>query len=117
MLLLIGGFSSIFIFLILFWFASRTDRTYKQQEALAFSSTPVMTPANASPARKPFTISSKDIEVIAGDDVMTTQLDLARAYIETDRKNLAKNILHNVMANGSPEQQREAKHLLQNNFH
>lgn len=55
---------------------------------------------------------SEDILAIAGDDVITTQLDLARAYIETGRKQLAKTILESVAQQGSAPQQQEARHLL-----
>lgn len=53
-----------------------------------------------------------DVTAIAGDDVITTQLDLAKAYIETDRKHLAKNILETVVKQGSRVQQEEAQRLL-----
>lgn len=57
-----------------------------------------------------YTVS--DLHAIAGDDVMATQLDLARAYIETDKKDLAKKILNTVIKNGSVPQQDEAQRLL-----
>jgi FimV-like protein len=51
------------------------------------------------------------MNAIAGDDVITTQLDLARAYIETGRKQLAVQILDYVIEHGNPDQQQEAKQL------
>lgn len=65
---------------------------------------------NASQAS--ITITSSDISAIAGDDVLATQLDLARAYIETGRKQLAKKILEHVALQGSDAQQNEARTLL-----
>jgi FimV-like protein len=53
-----------------------------------------------------------DLSAIAGDDVMITQLDLARAYIETDRQSLAEHILKSVIAQGTVTQREEAKRLL-----
>jgi FimV-like protein len=53
------------------------------------------------------------IPTIAGDDIFATQLDLARAYIETGKKSLAKKILTSVLKQGSAVQQREAKTLLE----
>lgn len=54
-----------------------------------------------------------DFSAIAGDDVMTTQLDLARAFIESGRKEAAKSILQTIVAQGSQTQQaQEAKTLL-----
>lgn len=56
--------------------------------------------------------SDDDFFAIAGEDVMVTQLDLARAYIETDKKSLAKQILASVVVQGNATQQSEAKRLL-----
>lgn len=58
------------------------------------------------------TITSHDFTAIAGEDVLATQLDLARAYIETGRKKLAKKILMHVVEQGSPAQQDEAQRLI-----
>ena len=54
----------------------------------------------------------EDIQAIAGDDMVTTQLDLARAYIEMNDKNLAKQVLDRAMKQGNATQQQEAKQLL-----
>ena len=58
------------------------------------------------------TISSKDINAIAGEDKIATQLDLARAYIEVNRKQLARKMLDYVVEQGTPDQQQEAERLL-----
>lgn len=55
---------------------------------------------------------NKDIAAIAGDNLIATQLDLARAYIELNQKNKAKKILNNVAKQGSHAQQKEARMLL-----
>src|SRR5262245_46367296 len=47
-----------------------------------------------------------DLSAIAGEDLIVTQLDLARAYIETDKKPLAKQILEAVIAKGNTMQQK-----------
>lgn len=57
-------------------------------------------------------ITSRDIRAIAGDDVMVTQLDLARAYIELGKKKLAKQILDHVIKHGNPHQQQSARQLM-----
>ncbi len=57
-------------------------------------------------------ITSKDIAAIAGEDVMTTELDLARAYIEIDNKKLAKEILDHVIKQGNAVQQQQARELI-----
>lgn len=56
--------------------------------------------------------NDNDISSIAGDDVISTQLDLARAYIETNNKHIAKKILKLVMNQGSKAQKEEARTLL-----
>ena len=53
-----------------------------------------------------------DLTTIAGDDIIATQLDLARAYIETNNKQTAKKVLKLVMSQGSKTQKAEAKTLL-----
>lgn len=57
-------------------------------------------------------ITSQDIRAIAGDDIMTTQLDLGRAYIEMGKKQLAKKILTHVFENGTDLHKLEADRLL-----
>jgi FimV-like protein len=57
-------------------------------------------------------IVPEDFSAIAGDDILVTQLDLARAYIETDKKLLAKQILEAVIAQGTVIQKNEAQRLL-----
>jgi FimV-like protein len=57
--------------------------------------------------------SSKDISAIAGDNVIATQLDLAKAYIEMDQKNLAKRILNEALKLGNAAQKNEAQLLIE----
>jgi FimV-like protein len=66
------------------------------------------------PANKIHSIaSSKDITAIAGEDVIATQLDLAKAYIEMDQKNLAKRILNDTLKCGNTAQKNEARQLIE----
>ena len=65
-----------------------------------------------TPKKSSAVVTSQDIKAIAGDDVMSTQLDLARAYIEMDKKNLAKKILTHVIKNGDTVQQSQAQQLI-----
>jgi FimV-like protein len=71
----------------------------------------VIVPAPNNPPSK-FVLTAKDISCIAGDDVMATRLDLARAYLETGKRKLAKQILESVAKQGSHTQQEEALYLL-----
>lgn len=66
----------------------------------------------SSPIKNDHFINTQDIRAIAGDDVMVTQLDLARAYIELDKHTLAKQILENVVQHGSHQQQLTAQQLI-----
>lgn len=50
-------------------------------------------------------------ESISGDNPLATKLDLAKAYIEMDKKHLAKSILLNVQKQGTEQQKQEAKKL------
>ena len=63
-------------------------------------------------AKSHIVITSQDIRAIAGDDVMVTQLDLARAYIELGKKKLAKQILDHVIKHGNSHQQQSARQLM-----
>lgn len=53
-----------------------------------------------------------DMDAIAGEDKIATQLDLARAYIETGKVKSAKQILQAVLAQGNKVEQQEAQYLL-----
>ena len=67
----------------------------------------------SKPIKQPaFIITSQDIKAIAGEDMIATQLDLARAYIEIDKKKLAKKILEHVAQNGNSGQQLAAYQLM-----
>jgi len=69
----------------------------------------------SKPIKQPaFVITSQDIKAIAGEDMIATQLDLARAYIEIDKKKLAKKILEHVAQNGNSGQQLAAYQLMTN---
>lgn len=57
-------------------------------------------------------ILGNGLDAIAGEDLIATQLDLARAYIETANAGLAKAILKQVLKQGNKSQQEEARHLL-----
>ncbi|OAI48723.1 hypothetical protein AYO45_04360 [Gammaproteobacteria bacterium SCGC AG-212-F23] len=61
-----------------------------------------------------YAVSSQDIRAVAGDDILATQLDLARAYLEMGKKSLAQKILTHVSEHGNQQQCTEAKYLLDN---
>ncbi len=56
--------------------------------------------------------AANDVTDISGEDPMATQLDLARAYIETGKKQFAKIILAAVIREGNASHQEEAQRLL-----
>ena len=84
----------------------------KPQSAPATAVTPP--PRLDVPKKSPLIITSHDIKAIAGDDIITTQLDLARAYIEIGKKKLAKKILDHVSRHGNSNQQHAAQALMMN---
>jgi FimV-like protein len=102
--LVIAGAMSLFFGCLYLIFKPR-----KKKKRLALQ-TPL--PEKKTKQKGPHVITSHDINAIAGDDVLSTQLDLARAYIETGKLQLAKKILMYVIEKGSSSQQQEARHLL-----
>ena len=95
-------FLAIIILVSLFFFRKskpdRALRTLEQQPEHLKNST--------------ITITSQDIRAIAGDDVLTTQLDLARAYIEIGKTKLAQKILDHVVKHGTDSQKKAAYQLM-----
>ena len=67
---------------------------------------------NVPEDRAPHSSESPDFSAFAGDNLISTQLDLARAYVETGKKILAKKILQDVLQQGNPIQKQEAQQLL-----
>jgi len=53
-----------------------------------------------------------DFSAISGDDVVATQLDLARAYLETGKISQAAEILNGVSKQGNAAQRAEAQQLI-----
>lgn len=58
------------------------------------------------------TFTHKDFERIAGEDVFSTQVDLARAYIEMSQTKLAKQVLKQVIKQANGKSKRDAKQLM-----
>jgi FimV-like protein len=83
-------FSLVMVFLVLVLFMTRRKKT----KSTSHKEAPI------------------DFEAIAGEDVITTQLDLARAYLEMDNKQSAHSILKNVIKRGNGEQKIEARQLI-----
>lgn len=58
------------------------------------------------------TLASESLSSVSGEDIYASKLDLARAYIDMEDNQSAKLVLHDVAANGSPTQRKEATRLL-----
>ena len=84
---------------------------FKKQQPIEITS-PVLQRPQSDTKKSAIIITSQDIRAIAGDDVLTTQLDLARAYIEIGKKKLAKKILDHVIQHGNLSQKQVAQHLM-----
>lgn len=93
------GIGAIFLFLTGLYFILKSAMPAKKNKPMPVT-------------QKAFIFQPQDFSAIAGDDIMSTQLDLARAYIESDKKELAKLILRQVISSGSSIQQKEAQRLL-----
>lgn len=59
---------------------------------------------------------SLQVDSIAGDNVWSTKLDLARAYLETGQLSLAKSVIMEVASCSDLSHQNEAKHILKAHF-
>ncbi|MCE3237989.1 MAG: hypothetical protein K0R24_970 [Gammaproteobacteria bacterium] len=81
---------------------------FKKKKLIKIKPKPTPTPIQKSTV----VITSQDIKAIAGEDMMATQLDLARAYIEIGKVRLAKKILDHVAQHGNSGQQRVAHQLM-----
>lgn len=113
-MLLSIGCISLFIFLMGLYLILRKKPTRKQPSSLV-QSLPVnihVTEKNVTEKMVSTNDFVKDSSAIAGDNILATQLDLARAYIETGAWSFAKNILESVKQHGDGMQQKEAQALL-----
>lgn len=100
LLLSVGMTAGLLFILGLYWLFKETPTDMPEKKRLE----PCLDTADVK-------IPVEDLKAIAGDDVLATQLDLARAYVETNRKILAKKILDHVIQHGSNSQQQEARAL------
>ncbi len=107
--LLIAVLAVVFILYLLVSLISKLHRLKNRPMAEMSKKTLTNTQANVTTI-----ITSQDIRAIAGEDVMVTQLDLARAYIELGKNNLAKKILNHVINHGNIENKKAAEQLIAN---
>ncbi len=81
--------------------------------APAAPSAPVVTAAPMQPAANDFSSSAEDeLDFLSDADETSTKLDLARAYIDMGDRDGARDILDEVIIEGSDNQKQEAKDLL-----
>lgn len=107
--LLIAIIGVIFLLVVFFSFVSTFfKRRQPKQKAPSLS----RVAEDVAPQKTLISDPNPDVRAIAGDDIMVTQLDLARAYIELGQKKLAKQILEEVQSQGSLMQQQAAERLL-----
>ncbi|OGT38440.1 MAG: hypothetical protein A3F11_09940 [Gammaproteobacteria bacterium RIFCSPHIGHO2_12_FULL_37_14] len=98
------GLSAIIIFLIGLFIIVKIFRSPHQHT--------ISQASNQKIQHSKIQITSSDIRAIAGGDTIATQLDLARAYIEVGKKQLAKKMLDHIIQKGNGTQQQQAKNLL-----
>lgn len=73
---------------------------------------PVVTVADLEGERLEPAATVSDDEFFAGEDAIGTKLDLAKAYLDMGDPDGARSMLEEVLAEGSPLQQAEARKLL-----
>lgn len=98
LLLVVGG-----IIIIFRLFSSRTTASTVKSAQVSAPAKPVLQAVETNP---------NELSAIAGDDLVATQLDLARAYLEIDNHAAAAKLLEVVSNQGSQSQQEEAKRLI-----
>ncbi len=91
------------------------DLTFDESDALAATDAPLAGTAGdmAAPAGESGDEDGDEYAFLSDDDEIATKLDLARAYIDMGDGDGAREILEEVMQEGSPEQREEASALLQ----
>jgi FimV-like protein len=110
-LLISVGIGSLVVFILGLYFIFKTSASHSiamSPETVQEKSRDTGFPADRDTIAEPL----RDLAAIAGDDVITTQLDLARAFIETGRNQSAKSILEFVLEQGNALQQKEAQQLM-----
>lgn len=106
--LAIGG-GALLVFILGIYLIFRLARKGKESAAVFKAAAP----AKMRESKRTASVaSSSDINAISGEDPVSTQLDLARAYIDSGKNQLAKIILESVATIGSEEHQEEAQRLL-----
>lgn len=106
LLLIVGGISLLFLFVGIY-LIFRPSKTVSQDKA-----EPQMLAKQRQEAPKASPSFQETYASIAGDDVAVTKLDLARAFIESGQGGAAKDLLTQVIQNGSDGQRQEAQQLL-----
>ncbi len=118
------GSAATFFFMLGTYFIIKLSRGTPEADVDADVDVDVVTSeprsANIIHPRKPRKVSEKtmlseamnDVSAISGEDPFATQLDLAKAYIESDKGPLAKIILTAVIREGNSPYQEEAQRLL-----
>lgn len=97
------GFGSICLFFLGTWWIIKKPKPRRKQQAALIQPAPIVLGDNVV----------TDCTTFSGEDVFATQLDLARAYIETGKTSVAKKILSGVIKKGTAIHQEEAQRLLQ----
>lgn len=103
--IVLACFVAVIIFLIIAFTMYRRKKIISHKQTLTLKTTST---------QSTHVITSHDIRAIAGEDVISTQLDLARAYIEIGKKQLAQKMLDHAIKQGNLTQRQEAHQLLKN---
>lgn len=112
-LLVISGSILLLLVIASCWIFRRDEKKEsQQQDSVVFADADNLQPQRgAKLVATDQTVFNVEVDAIAGDDVIATQLDLARAYIETGKKQMAQALLRVVIERGSASQRQEAEAL------
>lgn len=107
------GCAAIAIFMLGLYFIirlSRNEAVSIESHSENVSDTPSRKQKHRPEKITPSSVS--DVSAISAEDPIATQLDLAKAYIESGKNPLARIILNTVIKNGHAAYQEEAQRLL-----
>ncbi|HTM63690.1 MAG TPA: FimV/HubP family polar landmark protein [Gammaproteobacteria bacterium] len=114
------GSAALFFFMLGSYLIMRLSRSKFPDDVVEDTEEVQSAPPTSSTPKRPRRVSDKtilsetlsDVSAISGEDPIATQLDLAKAYIESDKGQLAKIILTAVIRSGNSAYKDEAQRLL-----
>ena len=116
--LALGGALVVIGLAFLIWLLwPRRSKEESQPEAPPAEISPEVSQTHSKPVAEQFTENSladeEDYDFLADEESLPIKLDLARAYLEMGNYGEVEETLHRVLEIGTPEQQEQARLLLE----